>query len=104
MNATICIERSETPRPLPLHPLISQDGAEIPINQNNSALLPTGFVLHLGDFLALESSKYHEIVNITGISFVQESNPSPLLQLITKSVSDDLLDSSNNRGMFVVSI
>ena len=67
-------------------------------------MLHAGFVLNLGEFVALESNKYHEIVNITGISFVQDTNPSPLLQLITKSVSDDLLDSSNNRGMFVVSL
>ena len=51
--------------------------------------------------MALESSKYHEIVNITGISFVQDVKPLPLFQLITKSFSDDHLDSSNNRGMFV---
>ena len=67
-------------------------------------MLHAGFVLNLGEFVALESNQYHEIVNITGISFVQDTkNPLPLLQLITKNVSDDLLDSSNNRGMFVVS-
>ena len=99
--ATVGIEKCETPRHLPLGPLISENGAEIPLNQNNSIQLPAGFVLHLGDFLALESSKYHEIVNITGISFVQDVKPLPLFQLITKSFSDDHLDSSNNRGMFV---
>ena len=101
--ATVCIEKCETPRHLPTVPLISPDGTEVPINQNNSVMLPAGFVLHLGQCVALESSKYHEIVNITGISFVPDvSKTLPLLQLITKSVSDDLLDSSNNRGMFVV--
>ena len=100
--ATVGIEKCETPRHLPLGPLISENGAELPLNPNNSIQLPAGFVLHLGDFLALESSKYHEIVNITGISFVPDvSPPLPLFQLITKSFSDDHLDSSNNRGMFV---
>ena len=103
--ATIGIERSEQPRPLSKQPLISGDGKEIPMTNSNTQLLPASFVLHLSSDLPLEASKYHEITTITGIAFVETAQlkTAPLLQLITKSTSDESLDSSNNRGLFVVS-
>ena len=68
-------------------------------------LLPASFVLHLNTDLPLEVSKYEEIKRITGIPFIdtKQVKTAPLLQLITKSTSDESLDSSNNRGLFVVS-
>jgi len=103
VSATIGIERSEKPRALPLQPLISAEGKEMPITERNSVLLPANFVLHLNTDLPLEASKYDDIVAITGISFIdtKQVNTAPLLQLITRSTSDKSLDSSNNRGLFV---
>ena len=77
----------------------------MPITERNSVLLPANFVLHLNTDLPLEASKYDDIVAITGISFIdtKQVNTAPLLQLITRSTSDKSLDSSNNRGLFVVS-
>ena len=105
MNSLLGIERSEKPRALPLQPLISAEGKEMPITERNSVLLPANFVLHLNTDLPLEASKYDDIVAITGISFIdtKQVNTAPLLQLITRSTSDKSLDSSNNRGLFVVS-
>ena len=105
INSLIGIERSEKPRALPLQPLISADGKEMPITERNSVLLPANFVLNLNTDLPLEASKYDDIVAITGISFIdtKQVNTAPLLQLITRSTSDKSLDSSNNRGLFVVS-
>ena len=103
VSASIGIERSDQPQPLPVHPLISApDGKEIPMTASNSVRLPAGFVLNLDTEMPLEMSKYQEIVAITGLSFTTEYTQ-PLLQLITKSSSENLLDSSNNRGLFVVS-
>lgn len=105
VSATVCLERSEQARALPIHPLISPvDGKEIPMTADNSILLPAGFVLQLDQPLPLEVNKYQEILGITGLDFVQEaaSQQAPLLQLITKSASNNNLDSSNNRGLFVV--
>jgi len=101
--ATIGIERSEQPRALPLQPLISTEGKEIPMTNSNTVLLPASFVLHLNTDLPLEVSKYEEIKRITGIPFIdtKQVKTAPLLQLITKSTSDESLDSSNNRGLFV---
>lgn len=104
VSATVCLEKSEQSRPMPIHPLISPaDGKEIPMTTDNSVLLPVGFVLQLDQSLPLEKSKYHEIVGITGIEFLHE-NEAPLLQLITKTASNNTLDSSKNRGLFVVSL
>ena len=78
----------------------------MPITERNSVLLPANFVLHVNTDLPLEISKYEEIVAITGIPFVDTKvvNAAPLLQLITRSTSDKSLESSNNRGLFVVSV
>ena len=106
VSATVGIERSETPRHLPVHPLISPDGKEISLTTTHNAVpLPAGFVLRLSSDTPLEVSKYHEIVAITGIGFLDQikTKAAPLLQLITRNFSNDVLDSSNNRGLFVVS-
>ncbi len=68
-------------------------------------MLPAGFVVQLEKETPLEVSKYHEIVAVTGISFIEENSQAkePLLQLVARTTSGNALDSSNNRGCFVVS-
>ena len=80
------------------------DGKEVPIGQHNSVTLPARFVLELNDEMPLESSKCQDIINITGIDFLPSNQKAtPMLQLVTKQNSNGVLDSSNNRGLFVVS-
>ena len=80
------------------------DGKEVPIGQHNSVTLPARFVLELHEEMPLESSKCQDIINITGIDFLPSNQKAtPMLQLVTRQYSNGILDSSNNRGMFVVS-
>ena len=80
------------------------DGKEVPIGQHNSVTLPARFVLELHEEMPLESSKCQDIINITGIDFLPSNQKAtPMLQLVTKQNSNGILDSSNNRGLFVVS-
>ena len=67
--------------------------------------LPARFVLELEQEMALEIGKLQDIINITGIDFMPSGNESltPLFQLVSKQASNGVLDSSNNRGLFVVS-
>ena len=105
LSATIGLEKIETPRPLPIHSLIMSDGKEVPLSQHNSVSLPARFVLELEQEMALEIGKLQDIINITGIDFMPSGNESltPLFQLVSKQASNGVLDSSNNRGLFVVS-
>ena len=104
VSATLGIERTEQSRMLPVSPLISMDGKELSLVSGNSVMLTAGFVLNLSAEMPLEMQKYREIVTVTGIEFVDGSVKAPLLQLITKSTSDDVLESGNSRGLFVVSL
>ena len=80
------------------------DGKEVPIGQHNSVTLPARFVLELHEEMPLESSKCQDIINITGIDFLTSNQKAtPMLQLVTRQYSNGILDSSNNRGLFVVS-
>ena len=102
--ATLGLERNDKPKALPIHSLIMADGKEVPIGQHNSVTLPARFVLELNDEMPLESSKCQDIINITGIDFLPSNQKAtPMLQLVTKQNSNGVLDSSNNRGLFVVS-
>lgn len=103
-SMTVGLDRTNQPMALPVSSLISSDGKELPISPGNSVPLPARFILTLGQEMPLEVSKYHEIVSLTGIGFIDqcETSPGPLFHLVTKSASDGALESSNNRGLFVV--
>lgn len=104
MSATIGLERTDSPTNLPKHSLIMADGKDVPLSQHNSVSLPARFVLELEQEMALEVSKCQEIIKLTGIDFMQTNEKaSPMFQIITKQTSNGILDSSNNRGLFVVS-
>ena len=104
LSATLGLERNEKPKALPIQSLIMIDGKEVPIGQHNSVTLPARFVLELNEEMPLGSSKCQDIINITGIDFLPSNQKAtPMLQLVTKQNSNGVLDSSNNRGLFVVS-
>jgi len=99
--ASVVLQSSTTSHLLPLTSLISQNGEHLPITQSNSVPLPGHFSLSLDQPLPLSSALAKIIISITTIDWLDPSQDSPLLSLITKQASKGVLDPSNNRGLFV---
>jgi len=99
--ASVVLQSSTTSHLLPLTSLISQNGEHLPITQGNSVPLPGNFCLSLDQPLPLSSALAKIIISITSIDWLDPSQDSPLLSLITKQASKGVLDPSNNRGLFV---
>lgn len=73
------------------------------LNATNSTALPACFVLKLGKPIPIFKGLLNSIQNITGIENTVSSDPQPILNLITQVVSDNQLDCSEEKGLFVVS-
>ncbi len=73
------------------------------LNATNSTALPVCFILKLGKPIPIFKGLLNSIQNITGIENTVSSDPQPILNLITQVVSDNQLDCSEEKGLFVVS-
>ena len=71
---------------------------------SNSATLPAYFTLKLNKPQPICLELVKQINALSELECCDSSNPHPLFSLITQFASNGKMDSSSNKGLFVVSI
>jgi len=99
-SATLALRPSTDPYLLPLSSLV-QGQDWFPLTKSNAVPMPAHPSLALDKPLPMSWALVSQISGITGVDWLDKADNSPLLSLITRQASNNMLDPANNRGLFV---